>query len=293
MTAAATALAVKRVGAQPRFVDVEFATRGIDPDRIAPAITSRTKAIIVVHLHGIPAQIGRIASIARSSGLMLIEDCAQAHGIRIGGMHVGAFGDVAAFSFYPVKNLGCFGDGGCVATKSETVAALVRRRRFYGLDERKVCREIGFNSRLDEMQAAILRVLLQHLDDDNRARKTFAHFYDELLQPAVREGLLDLPPAPEGCVFHQYALTSESRDRLKSSLARAGVTTEIHYPLALHRHPALGGGALVNDTVAPTADRLASTLLSMPIQPELMIYQGEIGTAFASASRHMRLDPAS
>lgn len=293
MTAPATALAVKRLGAQPRFVDVELKTRGMDPERIAPAINSRTKAIIVVHLHGIPAQMAPIAAIARANGLILIEDCAQAHGVRVGGIHVGAFGDAAAFSFYPTKNLGCFGDGGCVATKSEAVAARVRRCRFYGFDHKMVCREVGFNSRLDEMQAAMLRVLLHHLDDDNRARKAFAGFYGELLQPAASEGLVALLPAPEGCVFHQYAITADPRDRLKCALAKAGVTTDIHFPLALHRHPALGGDALMNDAVAPTADLLAGSLLSLPIQPELVRHRDEIQTAFAAAFRDMALDPAS
>ena len=284
ITAPATAVAVRRLGALPRFVDVELETRGMDPRLIAAAVGPRTKAIVVVHLHGIPAQISRIVDIARAHGLIVIEDCAQAHGARVHGVHVGSFGDAAAFSFYPTKNLGCFGDGGCVATKSEALAARVRRRRFYGFDANRVCTDRGFNSRLDEMQAAVLRVFLRHVDDDNRVREAFASLYDKTLRPMSNEGSLALPPKREGCVYHQYAITSPHRDRLMNTLAKFGLGTGIHYSLALHRHPAFVGTTPgPQSDVAPVADLLASSLLSLPIQPELMRHKAVIMDALSAA----------
>jgi dTDP-4-amino-4,6-dideoxygalactose transaminase len=284
MTAPATAIAVQRVGAHPCFVDVEMKTRGMNPELIEAAICPRTKAIIVVHLHGIPAQIARIVDIARARSLLVIEDCAQAHGARVDGVHVGNFGDVAAFSFYPTKNLGCFGDGGCVATKSEALSARMRQRCNYGLDTNKVCTDSGFNSRLDEMQAAMLRVFLPTLDADNHERKALAHLYDQTLGPLSKEGLIGLPPAPPGAVYHQYAITSPHRDRLRHTLCKAGVGTDIHYPLALHRHPVFNYESdRPKDDVAPNADLLASSLLSLPIQAQFMRHQVEIMAALRAA----------
>ena len=204
-----------------------------------------------MHLHGIPAQITRIVEIARAKGLKVIEDCAQAHGARIDGMHVGAFGDAAAFSFYPTKNLGGIGDGGCVATRSEAVAARVRRARNYGFDNQRVCVEDGFNSRLDEVQAAILRVLLRYLDEDNLTRNAFARRYDEGLRDMSSEDLIALPPTREGCVYHQYAITSRMRDGLRRRLAELGIGTDVHYPLPLHRQPAFSEATLVAITSRP------------------------------------------
>jgi dTDP-4-amino-4,6-dideoxygalactose transaminase len=290
MTAQATAMAVKRLGARPRIVDVELRTRGMDPERVVHAIGPRTKAIIVVHLHGIPAQIGRIVAVARKHRLVVIEDCAQAHGARIDDAHVGGFGDAAAFSFYPTKNLGCLGDGGCVATRSEAAAARVRRARFYGFDDRNVCIEDGFNSRLDEVQAAILRVFLRTLDEDNRKRVDFARRYDEALRAVGKNEAIAPPANQEGCVYHQYALTSQSRDRLRRSLAKAGVGTGVHYPLPLHRQPAFAGGTAIGDDLAPNADLLADTMLSLPIQPELAQYCDTILDALEAALREPEFD---
>jgi dTDP-3-amino-3,4,6-trideoxy-alpha-D-glucose transaminase len=289
MTAQATAMAVKRLGAEPRIVDVELKTRGMDPDCVTAAIGPRTRAIIVVHLHGIPAQIVRIAAMARNHGLVVVEDCAQAHGAMIDGMHVGGFGDAAAFSFYPTKNLGCLGDGGCVATRSEAAAARVRRARFYGFDDMRVCIEDGFNSRLDEVQAAILRVFLRTLDEDNGRRLAFARRYDEALREIDKDGAMGPLPSSEGCVYHQYAVTSRSRDSLRRALAEAGVGTDIHYPLPLHRQPAFISGAAIDDG-APNADFLASSLLSLPIQPELAQHFDAIVDALDAALRESELD---
>ena len=290
MTAQATAMAVKRLGAEPRFVDVELKTRGLDPERIVSAIGPRTRGIVVVHLHGIPAQIPRIVAIARANRLVVIEDCAQAHGARIGEAHVGSFGDAAAFSFYPTKNLGGLGDGGCVATRSEAAAERVRRARFYGFDAKRVCVEDGFNSRLDELQAAVLRVFLRNLDEDNRRRVAFARRYDEALQQIGKDGAIMLPPSPEGCVYHQYAITSGSRDCLRRALAGMGVSTDIHYPLPLHRQPAFNRGQALGDDSAPNADFLANSLLSLPIQPELAQHCDTIINALGVALREAEFD---
>jgi dTDP-3-amino-3,4,6-trideoxy-alpha-D-glucose transaminase len=289
MTAQATAVAVKRLGAKPRIVDVELATRGLDPDCIPSAIGPRTRAVIVVHLHGVPAQIRRVVDVARGNGLVVIEDCAQAHGARVNGTHVGTFGDAAAFSFYPTKNLGGTGDGGCVATRSETAAARVRRARNYGFGEKRVCIEDGFNSRLHELQAAILRVFLPHLDADNRARVAFARRYDEALCDVVTDGLIALPPRSEGCIYHQYAITSRMRDHVQRRLAEAGIGTDVHYPLPLHRQPAFNGGEPPGDDFAPNADFLACSLLSLPIQPELAQYDKIIINALGAALRETKL----
>jgi dTDP-3-amino-3,4,6-trideoxy-alpha-D-glucose transaminase len=289
MTAQATAMAVKRLKATPHIVDVEFTTRGMDPDLAEAAIGPQTRAIVVVHLHGIPAQIARIVAIARAHGLVVIEDCAQAHGARIDGKHVGNFGDAAAFSFYPTKNLGGIGDGGCVATRSDAAAARLRKTRNYGFDTRRVCIEDGFNSRLDDIQAAVLRVFLRTLDEDNAERRAFARRYDEMLRPLSEESMFSLPPGPEGCVYHQYAITCARRDDLRRALATAGIGTDIHYPLALHRQPAFARGA-DQDTLAPNADKLADSLLSLPIQPELSHHCEAVVDALGSALRETECD---
>jgi dTDP-4-amino-4,6-dideoxygalactose transaminase len=287
ITAPATAVAVMRLGAKPKFIDVDLATRGIDPSLIQSAIGPRTRAIIVVHLHGIPANVEWIAEIGNALGLVIIEDCAQAHGARIKGTHVGSFGHAAAFSFYPTKNLGCFGDGGCVATSSKDIAERVRRRRFYGFNEDRVCVDRGLNSRLDEIQAAILRVFLRTLDQDNCARASFARVYNESLTPWAEEGLLSLPPQPPGCTYHQYAITSPKRDQLKQSLAAVGIGTNIHYHLALPHHPAFAACNTADGIATPIADLLAASLLSLPIQPELLPQQDRIVSALLAAVREL------
>ena len=254
----------------------------MDPEIIDAAIGPRTRAIVVVHLHGIPAQIARIVATARASGLVVIEDCAQAHGARVDGEHVGSFGDAAAFSFYPTKNLGGIGDGGCVATRSDAAATRLHKIRKYGFDERGVCVVDGFNSRLDDIQAAVLRVFLRTLEEDNRERRAFARRYDELLQPLSERGMFVLPPGPEGCVYHQYAITCRRRDDLRRALTDAGIGTGIHYPLPLHRQPAFARRA-DNHVHAPNADELAHSLLSLPIQPELSCHCETVVDALSRA----------
>lgn len=277
LTAAATAIAVQRIGGIARFVDIEPSTRGIDPAALAGSISSRTAAVIVVHLHGTPALLPEIRRIASARGLALIEDCAHAHGATIDGRMVGTLADAAAFSFYPTKNLGALGDAGAVVVHSRDHAERVRRLRNYGTDDAGVCAQDGMNSRLDEIQAAALRVLLPHLAADNARRRTHARRYDEALAPLVALGRVKLPKTDPGAVCHQYAIEVVDRDRIRHALRARGIATGIHYTPGLHRHPGLTG-----DTIPPdcsVTDRLADTLLSLPIQPELMESQPRIVAA--------------
>ena len=281
LTHAATAVAAQRIGATVRFVDVEPVTRGIDPAAVSAAISPRTAAVIVVHLHGAPARLMDIKRIAAARGLAVIEDCAQAHGATIGGRMVGALADAAAFSFYPTKNLGAIGDAGAVVVRRPEHAERARRLRHYGQDRTGVCTLAGMNSRLDEMQAAVLRVLLPHLAADNSTRRSFARRYDETLAPLVSRGRVTLPAADPGAVFHQYAIELDERDRVREALQAQGVGTAVHYAPGLHRHPVLLGDAPRPE--CPVTDRLAARLLSLPIQPELMTAQDRIVAALLDA----------
>lgn len=280
--AAATAVAVQRIGAAACFVDVEPVTRGIDPAAFAAAISPRTAAVIVVHLHGMPARLPEIRRIAAARGLAVIEDCAHAHGATIEGRTVGALGDAGAFSFFPTKNLGALGDAGAVVVRTLEHAERVRRLRNYGQDRAGITSPGGINSRLDEMQAAILRVLLPHVATANAQRRDHAHRYDEAFAPLVATtGRLKLPVSSSGAVFHQYAVEVDERDRVRDVLQANGIGTAVHYTPGLHRHPTLIGDAERPD--CPVTDRLADTLLSLPIQPELMAEQPRIIVALSMA----------
>jgi dTDP-3-amino-3,4,6-trideoxy-alpha-D-glucose transaminase len=273
LTAVGTAVAVQRIGGIVRFVDIEPVTRGIDPALLAGAISSRTAAIIVVHLHGIPASLPEICRIASAHGLAIIEDCAHAHGATIDGRNVGILADAAAFSFYPTKNLGALGDGGAVVVHKPSHAEHVRRLRHYGLDGSGLCIHDGMNSRLDEFQAAVLRALLPNLLADNERRRMHARRYDKALAPLEVQGRVKLPKPRPGAVYHQYAIEVTNRDRVRAALKARGIGTGIHYSPGLHRHPRLAGNPPVDCAVT---DRLAETLLSLPIQPELMEHQSRI-----------------
>lgn len=283
LTAPATAAAVLRLGSSPKFVDVERSSRGMDPNLVPAAITSKTKAVVVVHLHGIPARIGELARVCDTFGLPLIEDCAQAQGTTINGNKAGTFGKIAAFSFYPTKNLGGIGDGGCVVTNSAELAGRLYRLRNYGFNENGFCVEPGINHRLDEMQAAVLRLFLRHLDDDNQARRDFSRFYDTLFKNNLRGSQIQLPPDVEGNVYHQYAICAGNRDHLAKALMENGVGTLVHYGIPLHKHPVFAEAARQNGQAFPVAEELAGSLLSLPIQPELSVYEQEIGRAIETA----------
>lgn len=262
----ATWLAVSYAGAKPVPVEPDLATYNMDPQRILQAITPRTKAIMVVHLYGQPADMDAINAVARLHGLKVIEDAAQAHGARYKGVRVGGLGDAAGFSFYPGKNLGALGDGGAVTTSDEALATRLLMLRNYGSKVKYHNEVKGFNSRLDELQAALLRVKLAHLDKSNAERARLAEGYRSRL---VGRGII-LPHVPEWAnpVWHLFVIRSRARNALQQDLEHAGIGTMIHYPVPPHLQPAymeLGYqvGAL------PIAERIHREVLSLPMFPGL------------------------
>lgn len=265
-TAVATIAAIELAGARPVLVDVDPLTYTLDPARLESAITPRTRAIIPVHLYGQPADLGLIQEIARRYGLWLIEDAAQAHGAVYRGRRVGSWGDLACFSFYPTKNLGALGDGGMVVTNDAHLAGRVRELREYGWRQRYVSEIAGFNSRLDEVQAAVLRVKLRYLEAENARRRALAQRYTALLA-----GCTVVPPAerPDARhVYHLYVIRSSRRDDLRQALHSRGIITGIHYPVPVHLQPAYRHLHPGPDTL-PVTERLAGEVLSLPLYPEL------------------------
>jgi dTDP-3-amino-3,4,6-trideoxy-alpha-D-glucose transaminase len=264
LTFAGTAQAVLQCGAQPRFADVDPITRCLTVQTAEMAFTPRTAALVPVHLFGQPADMPGLTRLAKRRGLVVVADCAQSHGARLGDRRLGSFGDAAAYSFYPTKNLGCVGDGGAVLTDDPAIASRLRALREYGFEGgARISRSIGFNSRLDTIQAAILTALLGQLDGGNAERRALATHYRAVLVGA--DGL-GLPPDDPGAVYHQFAITHAARDAVAARLAAAGIGTAVHYHPTLDRHPAF---ASVEHEVSPVAQRLADSLLSLPIQPEI------------------------
>ena len=265
-TFVATTEAIGIVGATPVFVDIDPVTYNIDPARIEAAITPRTRAILPVHLYGNPAPMHEIMAIARRHNLAVIEDCAQAIGARIGDKYVGTFGTFGAFSFFPSKNLGAYGDGGMLVTDDQTLAQRTRSLRGHGGRVKYHHEELGVNSRLDELQAAILRVKLPHLEEWIERRRAVAKRYTDAL-----DGLgLPLPSAAPGNrhVYHQYTLRVENRDRIQEDLKSTGVQTMVYYPVPLHLqkvHASLGG----HEGSFPHSERAAKEVISIPMFPEL------------------------
>ncbi len=265
-TAVATIAAIELAGATPVLVDIEPDFFTLDPFTLEAAITPRTKAIVPVHLYGQPADLAAILSVAQRHGLRVIEDCAQAHGATYRGKRVGTYGDIACFSFYPTKNLGAIGDGGAVVTNNPELADKVRHLREYGWAERNVSSIRGWNSRLDEVQAAILRVKLPFLDADNNQRRRIAALYDELLGES--DLILPRQRADATHVFHLYVVRSDERDELLARLRALGVGAMIHYPVPVHLQPAYVA-RLSGSQNLPYTERAAREILSLPIYPEL------------------------
>jgi dTDP-4-amino-4,6-dideoxygalactose transaminase len=265
-TAVATVAAIEMCGASAVLVDVEPDYFTLDPARLEAALSPRTKAILPVHLYGQPADLEPILAIARRHGLRVVEDCAQAHGAMYQGKRVGAWGDAACFSFYPTKNLGAFGDGGIVVSADPGFADRVRQLREYGWVTRYVSNLPGYNSRLDELQAAVLRVKLRHLDADNAARWARAAQYDDGLAGTAVERPRRRPQASH--VFHLYVVVSSQRDRLQAHLKAQGVGTLVHYPVPVHLQPAYRGRLRGHDSL-PETERIAQEVLSLPMYPEL------------------------
>lgn len=265
-TAVATVAAIELAGAAPVFADIDPVYYTLDPSKVAALITKSTKAVIAVHLYGQPADIDAIQAVTKRHGLRLIEDCAQAHGALYKGRKAGTLGDIGAFSCYPTKNLGALGDGGMLVTADPALAKQARLFREYGWAERYVSHIPGFNSRLDEVQAAILRVKLPFLDADNRARAAIAARYEEGLAGTA----LGLPAVRSGCepAHHLYVVRSRARDALRAHMERSGVGTLIHYPVPIHLQPAYKGGIRGGDAL-PETERAAREVLSLPIYPEL------------------------
>lgn len=262
----ATWLAVSRTGARPVPVDADPTTYNIDPDLIRPAIGERTAAIVPVHLRGEPADMEAISAIAAEAELLVVEDAAQAHGARCNGKRIGGIGDAGAFSFYPTKNLGCLGDGGAVTTDDAELAERVRLLRNYGMRDRYKIETAGVNSRLAEIQAAVLRLLLPRLDDWNRTRASLADLYTEALG---NQTSISLPAVPSWAepVWHLFALNPSDRDGLARALAERGIETLVHYPLLPHQTPPYADGWPPGSF--PVAERLAATTLSLPLYPQL------------------------
>ncbi len=271
LTAAFTALAVSLAGATPVFADVDPQRYTLDPAALEAAITPRTAAVVPVHLYGCPADMTPIVEIARRHGLFLLEDAAQAHGARYQGQRVGAFGDAAAFSFYPSKNLGAYGDAGAIVTNDAALAEKVRMLRHGGQRHTYEHELPGVNSRLDELQAAILRVKLRHLDAWNERRRVLAARYNAGL--AECEGLtLPLAPADVEHVYHLYVVRTSLRDTLREYLTGAGVGTGVHYPKAVHRQEAYAGLGYQEGS-CPHAEMAAAQVLSLPMFPQLTMQE--------------------
>lgn len=283
-TALATIAAIIASGATPVLVDVDPEYYTMDPECFRRAISPKTKAVVPVHLYGQPADMDTIMMISRERGLFVIEDCAQSAGALFKGARVGSIGDVGCFSFYPTKNLGAVGDGGMVVTGDTKLARRIKRLRQYGWDQNRGTEEPGFNSRLDEIQAAILEVKLKSLDEDNVRRKGVALRYSEMLS-----GLkLTLPKERPGTshVYHLYVIACDDRNALKEHLANGGVFTGVHYPVPGHLHHGYDRKCILPSTGLPITERLVNSILSLPMYPEITQEQIEsIGRCFGSARK--------
>jgi len=262
----ATALGVSSMGAKPVFVDCEDGTYNIDVKKIEEKITSRTKAIIAVHLYGQPAEMDSIISIAQKHKLYVIEDACQAHGAFYKDRRVGTFGIASAFSFYPGKNLGAYGDGGAVITNDADMTEKIKKLREYGQEKKYVHTERGTNSRLDGLQAAILRVKLRHLDGWNEKRRNVAAcYYDNLKDLQIK---LPVTMADRNHVYHLFVIETDNRDELLQYMSQKEIFCGIHYPIPLHLQGAyreLG----YKEGDFPVSERSASRILSLPVYPEL------------------------
>lgn len=262
----ATAEAISSTGARPVFVDIREDTLLMDPGLLETAITPRTRVIIPVHLYGQPCEMDRILEIAQRHGLKVIEDAAQAHGARWLGRRVGSLGDAACFSFYPGKNLGAYGDGGAVVSPDEDLIRHIRMLANHGRREKYIHDMVGVNSRLDGLQAAILRVKLRHLDEWNAARRRHAARYLDALRGSDL-GLPTVHPDSEP-VWHLFVVRVPERERLQTQLKAQGIETGVHYPLPAHQQPAYRHLEIPTGTL-PVTEKAAAEVLSLPMYSEL------------------------
>ncbi len=262
----ATAEVIAVLKAVPVFVDVRPDTFNIDPSKIEQKITPKTKALIPVHLFGHPADMDPIMEIAGKHGLRVIEDCAQAFGAEYKGRKVGTFGDYGCFSFFPSKNLACYGDGGMVIAREENLARRIRLLRNHGSSVKYHHQVVGYNSRLDEIQAAIVRVKLKRIDAFNAARRRNA----ELYRACIRNTDIVLPSESPGClhVYHQFTIRSKRRDGIAAALNRNGIASAVYYPVPLHRQEVFAGLG-VGEGELPVSEAFAAEVISLPMFPEL------------------------
>jgi dTDP-4-amino-4,6-dideoxygalactose transaminase len=262
----ATVEAICYTGAKPVFADIDPATANIDPKEVEKAVTPRTRAIIPVHLYGRPADLDAITEIANRNRLLVIEDACQAHGARYNEKPVGGFGHSAAFSFYPGKNLGAYGEGGALTTDDDEVAKLVRALRSHGETTRYFHKYIGYNYRMDGFQGAVLNVKLRHLDEWTAKRRKFAALYRELLSDANVRIPEDSPDAD--CVYHLFVVYVENREQVRAELEKRGVQTAVHYPKPVHLQEAFADLGFGTGTL-PHTERACERVMSMPLFPEM------------------------
>ena len=255
----ATILAIVRAGYRPVLVEPELETFNIDASLLPSALTSNTRAICVTHLFGKPCRMDAIGAFAQAHGLKVLEDCSQSHGAKLAGQNTGTFGDAGCFSFYPTKNLGTVGDAGAIVTNNDALADRLRHTRNYGSKQKHVNNYLGVNSRLDEIQAAFIRIKLRHLERITEHKRQLAKLYFEHLPTGLK---LPRLRDDEWDVFHIFGVRHPERDRLRSWLLEQGIKTEVHYPIAPHRQQAMLG-ILRGDW--PVADELHATELSLPI----------------------------
>jgi dTDP-4-amino-4,6-dideoxygalactose transaminase len=261
-TAVATIAAIEMTGAKAVMADIEEDFYTLDPAKIELAITAKTKAIVAVHLYGQPANLEAIMQIAKKHKLSVVEDCAQAHGAMYNNKRAGSIGDIGCFSFYPTKNLGALGDGGMVVTNDAQLADRVEMLRQYGWKQRYISEFAGVNSRLDELQAAILRVKLSHLDADNAKRMRIAEMYDKQL--GETDLILPKKRKDSSHVYHLYVVRTKKRDELMQHLKDKEILAAIHYPVPVHLQPAYRNGQKLEVT-----EKIAKEILSLPMYPEL------------------------
>lgn len=272
-SAAATALAISNVGANPVFVDIDPVSYNLDPRKIIPKITKKTKAILPVHLFGQAAEMDEILKIAKKYNLKVIEDACQAHGALYKGKKVGSFGDIGCFSFYPTKNLGAYGDGGMLLSNDKGAAEQAKMMRNYGQSDRYHHLIKGLNSRLDELQAAILRVKLKYLDEWNKKRRYFADLYNKRLK-TIRE--IELPRESTGNyhIYHLYVIRTKGREKLQRYLKAKDVQTLIHYPLPIYQQEAYRELKFKKNT-CPIAESYSEQIFSLPLYPQLKEKEAE------------------
>jgi dTDP-4-amino-4,6-dideoxygalactose transaminase len=283
-TAVATVAAIEMAGATPLLVDIDPVHYTMDPNALRTVLENPlpglppVKAVVPVHLYGQPADLDRILPLCRQHKLALIEDCAQAHGATLHGRRVGTFGDAATFSFYPTKNLGALGDGGAVAVPDTDLAKRIAALRQYGWYHHYISDQVGVNSRLDEIQAAILRVKLTDLDHQNARRAAIAESYTQALADSPLRPPARRPDATH--VYHLYVTRSSERDRFQAALKTAGIGTGIHYPVPVHRQPAYAGRVATGPCQCRETETAAKEILSLPVYPELT--DAEVATICAA-----------